>query len=227
MSTPESLSRKENLYTTSEMHGVSTGHPRRRKMNSFACTGLPNTASGIWDSTTKNPRIPRATMNFPMGISKKCTAAACSPQKAARVSINIMISRTRQRTCMECWTPGRLHRLRSAHGPLHLARRRARHGIRRDNPIAVSAVHDPKDQTEQHAHKQTGHQREIERDIFPLNHDVAGQPPQPDPAQIGPKQTGHQKGQTEHDQKTCHCCQSLPGSCVNSAGADRTIEAAS
>jgi hypothetical protein len=62
------------------------------------------TASGIWDSTTKNPRRPRGTTNFPMGISRMCTAVACSPRKAARANINIMTSRTRRRAA---WDAGR------------------------------------------------------------------------------------------------------------------------
>jgi hypothetical protein len=43
---------------------------------------------------------------------------ACSPQKAAPANTSTMISRTRQRTCMACWTPGRAHLLRNAHEQL-------------------------------------------------------------------------------------------------------------
>src|SRR4051812_5738221 len=193
----------------SEMHGASTGHPRRRKMNSFESTVLPNTASGIWDSTTKKLKAPRDATNFPMGISKMSIAVACSPQKAAQVNTSTMTSRTRQRTCTECWMDGRLTRRQSVRGQLRPAERGAGPDIRRDDSIAVSAVHDPKDQAQQHAHEQTCHQREIKRHIFPLNHDVAGQPSQPDPVQIGPKQADHQDCKAEHDQKACHHSQSL------------------
>src|SRR6202171_4150565 len=227
MSMPKSSSTKEDLYSTSAMHGASTGHPHSRKMNSFASTALPNTASGIWVSTTKSRTRPRDTTNFPMGTSKMSTAVACSLRKAARASTNTMTSRSRQRTCMGCWTPGRLRRLRSAQQQLPLAGRRAGPDIRCDDPIAVSAVHDPKDQAEHHAQKQTCHQREIERHILPLDHDIAGQPSQPDLAQIGPKQACHQDYKAEHDQKDAHRYQSLAGPCVNSVGADRTIAAAS
>src|SRR6195256_132836 len=208
MSMPRSSSTKEDLYSTSAMRGASTGRPHSRKMNSFASTALPNTASGIWESTTKSRTRPRDTTNFPMGISKMSTAVACSLRKAARASTNTMTLRSRQRTCMECWTPGRVPQLRSATQQLPLAQRRAGPDIRCDDRIAVSAVHDPKDQAEQHAHKQTCHQREVERHILSLDHDVAGQPSQPDPAQIGPKQAGHQDCKAEDDQKARHRCQS-------------------
>src|ERR1700730_7195970 len=49
----------EDLYSTSAMYGASTGRPRRRKTTSFASTALPNTASGIWESTTKSPQPKR------------------------------------------------------------------------------------------------------------------------------------------------------------------------
>src|ERR1700730_3854653 len=183
---PKSSSTKEDSYSTSEMHGASIGRPHRRKMNSFAFTVLPNTANGIWESTTKNQWTPRDTTNFLMEISKMSTAAAYSLLKAARANTSTTTSRTRPRTCTGCWTSARLHRNRSAHELLP-SERRAVH----DDPIAVSAVHDPKHQAEQSANQQTRHHREIERYIFPLDHDVAGQPAQPEPTQIGPKQASH------------------------------------
>jgi hypothetical protein len=63
--------------------------------------------------------------------------------------------------------------------------------IRRGDKIVVSAVHDPKHQAEQHTQQKTCHQRKIKCYIFALDHDFAGQPAQPDLAQIGPKQAGH------------------------------------
>src|SRR5882757_5270418 len=206
---PKSLSAKEGLSSTSAMHGASTGRPQRRKTNSFAFTVLPNTASGIWESTTRNLRTPRDTTNFPMGISNVSTAVACSPRKAAPANTNTVTSRTQRRTCMECWKAGGLRRLRSARHRFPRAKLRAAPDIRRDDPIVASAVHDPEDQAEQHAHQQTCHQREIERHIFPLDHDVAGQPSEPKLAEIGPKQAGHHDCKTQHDQKTRHRRQSL------------------
>src|SRR5712672_1606914 len=194
------------------MHGASTGHPHSRKMNSFASTVLRNMASGTWESTTRNPRTPRDTTNSPTGILKMFTAVAYSRQKAARGNTNTMTSRPRRRTCTECWTPGRLRQLRSAHVQLHLAERRAGRDIRCDDPILRSAVHDPEDQAEQHAQKQTCHQREIERHIFPLDHDVARQPPQSDLTEIGPEQADHQDCKAEHDQEARHRCELLAGS---------------
>jgi hypothetical protein len=82
-------------------------------------------------------------------------------------------------------------------------------GIRRGDTIAISAVQDPEHQTEQHAQQKTCHQRKIKRYIFALDHDVAGQPAQPDLAQIGPKQTGQQEDKAEHDQKARHRIQPL------------------
>jgi hypothetical protein len=68
----------------------------------------------------------------------------------------------------------------------------------------VSAIHHPKDQAEQQAQKQACHQREIEGHIIPLDDDVAGQPSQPDPIQIGPKQADQQDRKAEHDQEARH-----------------------
>ena len=45
---------------------------------------------------------------------------------------------------------------------------------------SFSAVHDPKDQTEERAQQQACHQRKVKCHIIPLNHEVAGQPPQSD-----------------------------------------------
>src|SRR5262249_27621941 len=55
-------------------------------------------------------------------------------------------------------------------------------------PAAASAVHQPKDETEQNAQDQAGHDRDIKCDVLPLDHDVAWQPPEPDPAQVRPQQ---------------------------------------
>ena len=41
------------------------------KMNSFVSMVLPNTANGIWESTTKSLKIQRDTMSFPYGDFKK------------------------------------------------------------------------------------------------------------------------------------------------------------
>jgi hypothetical protein len=101
-----------------------------------------------------------------------------------------------------CWTPGKARLPRSTPAPRE--RQRAGLGIRRDNRFACSAVYGPKHQAEHHAQEQTGHEREVECHIFPLNHDVAGEPSQPDPAQQGPKQAGHQKHEAQHDQKARH-----------------------
>jgi len=86
-------------------------------------------------------------------------------------------------------------------------------GIRCDDPNAVLAVRGPKDQAEHHADEQTCHEREIERHILPLDYDIAGQPPQPDPAQIGPKQADHQNYKSDHDQSARHRSRSLRSSC--------------
>jgi hypothetical protein len=72
------------------------------------------------------------------------------------------------------------------------------------NTRAASTVHDPKDQAEQQAQEQTCHQREIERHIIPLDHDVARQVSQPDPTQIGPEHADYQYRKAEHDQKARH-----------------------
>src|ERR1700686_2683988 len=198
---PRSLSTKDGLYWTSEMHGASTGRLPSRRMNSFACTALPNTAGGIWESTTRSPSRPRDTTNFPMGISERSTAAACSRRKAAPANTNTMTSKTRPRTCMACWMPGRARRHRSAQQRLLPEKRRAGPDIRRGDTIVVSAVHHPKHQAEHHAQQKACHQRKIKCYIFALDHDVAGQPAQPDLAQIGPKQAGQQEDKAEHDPK--------------------------
>src|SRR3984957_14334064 len=206
---PRSLSTKDGLFWTSEMHGASTGRLPRRKMNSFASTALPNTAGGIWESMPKNPSRPRDTTNFPMGISARSTAAACSRQKAAPANTSTMTSKTRSRTCMVCWTPERARRNQSVHARLLPEKRRVGPDIRRGDTIVLSAFNDPKHQAEQHTQQKTCHQRKIKCYIFALDHDVAGQPTQPDLAQIGPKQAGQQKDKAEHDQKTRHRGQPL------------------
>src|SRR6202023_4000646 len=206
---PRSLSTKDRLYWTSEMLGANTGRLPRRKMNSFASTALPNTAGGIWESTTRSPSRPRDTTNFPMEISAGSIAAACSRQKAVPANTNTMTSKARARTCMACWMPGRARRHRSVQERLLPEKRRAGPDIRRGDTIVVSAVHHPKHQAEQHTQQKACHQRKIKCYIFALDHDVAGQPAQPDLAQIGPKQAGHQKDKAEHDQKTRHRGQPL------------------
>lgn len=50
---------------------------------------------------TRNPRIPRGTMSFPMGISNISTGVASLARKAGRANTSTMTSRMRQRTCME------------------------------------------------------------------------------------------------------------------------------
>src|ERR1700719_3917650 len=206
---PRSLSTKDGLYWTSDMHGASTGRLPSRKMNSFASTALPNTAGGIWESTTKNPSRPRDTTNFPTGISARSIAVACSRQKTAPANTSTMTSKTRSRTCMACWMPGRARRHRSVQERLLPEKRRAGPDIRRGDTIVVSAVHYPKHQAEQHAQQKTCHQRKIKRYIFALDHDVAGQPAQPDLAHVGPKQAGQQEDKAEHDQKARHRVQPL------------------
>src|ERR1700733_12196045 len=203
------MPRKDRLYWTSEMHGANTGRLPSRKINSFASTALPNTAGGIWESMTKNLSRPRDTTNFPMGISARSTAVACSRQKAAPANTNTTTSKTLSRTCMACWTPGRVRRYRSVHAQPLPEKPRAGSDPQRGDTIAVSAVHDPKHQAEQHTQQKTCHQRKIKSYIFALDHDVAGQPAQPDLAQIGPKQVGHQKDKAEHDQKARHRGQPL------------------
>ena len=79
----------------------------------------------------------------------------------------------------------------SVHERLLPEKRRVGPDIRRGDTIVVSPVHDPKHQAEQHTQQKTCHQRKIKCYIFALDHDVAGQPAQPDLAQIGPKQAGH------------------------------------
>src|ERR1700722_9402651 len=222
---PRSLSTKDRLYWTSEMHGASTGRLPSRKMNSFASTALTNTAGGIWESMPKNPSRPRDTTNFPMGISARSTAAACSRPKAAPANTSTMTSKTRSRTCMACWMPGRPRRHQSLHAQPLPKKLRAGPDIRRGDTIAVSAVHHPEHQAEQHAQRKTGHQREIKRYIFALDHDVAGQPTQPDLAQIGPKQATEQEDKAKHDQKARHWSTSRIAG-VNYPGAGRTIAAA-
>src|ERR1700729_1063626 len=206
---PRSLSTKDGSHWTSGMHGASTGRLPSRKMNSFASTALSNTAGGIWESMTENPSRPRDTTNFAMGISARSIAVPCSRQKTAPANTSTMTSKTRSRTCMVCGTPvgPRLHR--SPHAQPLSEKRRAGPDIRRGDTIAVSAVHDPKHEAEQHAQQKACHQRKIKRYIFALDHDVAGQPAQPDLAQIGPKQAGQQEDKAEHDQKARHRVQPL------------------
>src|SRR3984893_6327360 len=196
-------STREDSCSTSAMPGANTSRRRSSRMSSSNAMASPNTASGIWGSTTKNPRIPRDTTSFPMEISKTSIAAGYCRPKAARANTNIMTSRTRRPICMECWTPGKARLPQSTPAPRE--RQRAGPGIRRDNRFACcSAVYGPKHQAEHHAQEQTGHEREVECHIFPLNHDVAGEPSQPDPAQQGPKQAGHQEHEAQHDQKARH-----------------------
>src|ERR1700730_10081123 len=166
---PRSLSTKDGSCWTSEMHGATTGRLPRRKMSSFAFTALPNTAGGTWESMTKNPSRPRDATNFPMVISARSTAAACFRQKAAPANTSTMTSKTRSRTCMVCWMPGRARRHRSVHERLLPEKRRAGLDIRRGDKIVVSAVHDPKHQAEQHTQQKTCHQRKIKCYIFALD----------------------------------------------------------
>src|ERR1700675_2075658 len=201
---PRSLSTKDGLYWTSGTHGASIGRLPSKKMNSSASTAVPNTAVGIWESMTKSPSRPRDTTNAPMGISARSTAVACSRQKAAPANTSTMTSKTRSRTCMACWMPGRARRHRSVRARLLPEKRRVGPDIRRGDTIVVSPVHDPKHQAEQHTQQKTCHQRKIKCYIFALDHDVAGQPAQPDLAQIGPKKAGQQEDKAEHDQKAFH-----------------------
>src|ERR1700726_2626686 len=152
----------------------------------------------------EKPEQTKGHYEFPYGISARSIAGACSRQKAAPANTSTTTSKTRSRTCMACWMPERVRRHRSVHAQPLLEKRRAGPDIGRGDTIAVSAVHDPKHQAEQHAQQKACHQRKIKRYIFALDHDVARQPAQPDLAQIGPKQAGHQKEKAEHDQKTRH-----------------------
>jgi hypothetical protein len=86
----------------------------RKQMTSFASMVFPNTASGIWASTTKRLSRPRGPTNSLMAISGNSTAAACSPRKAGRANTSTTTSNARQRICMACWMAGRVRRLRSA-----------------------------------------------------------------------------------------------------------------
>jgi hypothetical protein len=205
----------------------SEHRPSAREENDFIrLHGFAEYGKWYFGINDEKPEETKDTANFPLGISKMSTGVAYSLQKAARANTSTITSRARQRACTECWTGRKLPRRRSAHEQLPAAEPRAGPDTRCDDPIAVSAVHDPKDQAQYYAHEQTCHQREIERHIFSLNHNVAGQPSQPDPAQIGPQQAGHHNCNAEHDQKARHRYQFLMGF-FNSAAADRTIEAAS
>ena len=62
--------------------------------------------------------------------------------------------------------------------------------------------------------------------FLPLDHNVAGEPSQPDPAQQGPKQAGHQEHEAQHDQKARHRVDPRILR-VNFPGVGRTIAAAS
>src|SRR5262245_58151253 len=91
---------------------------------------------------------------------------------------------------------------------------------------AASAVHDPKDQTEHQAQEQTRHQREIECNIVPPDHDVARQVSQSNSAQIGPKQPDHQDYKAEHNQKARHRSSVHETLCVSSRSCSRSCNAA-
>jgi hypothetical protein len=83
------------------------------------------------------------------------------------------------------------------------------------------AAHGPKDQTEQQTQQQACHQRNVQRDIIPLDHKVARQPPQSNPSQIGSQQPDHQDCKAEHDEKARHRrdpCEGILVSIGNNAG---------
>ena len=56
--------------------------------------------SGIWESTTKNPKIPRNITNSLMEISKRCTAVRCFPRRAAQDNTSTLILSVRPHICM-------------------------------------------------------------------------------------------------------------------------------
>ena len=81
-SMPRSLSTKDGLYWTSEMHGASTGRLPSRKMNSFASMALPTTAGGIWESTTKT-RADQGTLRISLWGFQQGPPPACSAESRA------------------------------------------------------------------------------------------------------------------------------------------------
>ena len=59
------------------------------------------------------------------------------------------------------------------------------------------------EQPQYHAEHQGGPQRQIQAEVLPLDHDVAGQPTQPDLLQQRPQQPGGHQNQTNDDQEAC------------------------
>ena len=61
----------------------------------------------------------------------------------------------------------------------------------------------PQYHAEHQADQQGGPQRQIQAEVLPLDHDVAGQPTQPDLLQQRPEQPGGHQNQTNDDQEAC------------------------
>src|SRR5712672_3928358 len=223
MSTPKRSSMKDDSYSTSAVTGASINRLPCRKANISVSTVLPNTANGFWGSTTRGPKTPRRITRFPSEISGMFTAVAYWLRKAGPANTGITTSKMRQPICTACWKAARLQRRRSVHEQLRPTGQRAAPDIRRDNADSASAVRDPQHHAEQQADEQAGREREIERHILPLDHDITGQPSQSELTQIRPQQARRQDHKAEDDQNTCHYSPSLRHS-VNCRGADRTIE---
>ena len=178
----------EGRIVLDERDAWSEHRPTAEQENEFIrLRGFAEYGRWYFGINDENPSRPRDTTNFPMEISAGSIAAACSRQKAVPAKTNTMTSKTRSRTCMACWIPGRARRHRSVQERLLPEKRRVGPDIRRGDTIVVSPVHDPKHQAEQHTQQKTCHQRKIKCYVFALDHDVAGQPAQPDLALIGPK----------------------------------------
>ena len=74
---------KGKVVVDEKTHGASTSDPLKKKTSLSEPTASASMGSGIWESTTKNPKIPRNITNFLMEISRRCTAVRCFPQRAA------------------------------------------------------------------------------------------------------------------------------------------------
>src|SRR6516225_7830578 len=86
-------------------------------------------------------------------------------------------------------------------GPSSSARRNASSIT---SPVSGSSVQEPQDQRHDQADAKARYDREIEAEISALDHDVAGQPTEPELADPRPQQPDGYQHQTHSDEPPAH-----------------------
>src|SRR6516162_711893 len=67
-----------------------------------------------------------------------------------------------------------------------------------------SSIQEPQDQRYDHTNDEAGHDREIETEIPPFDHDVARQTTEPEPAEPRPRQPDDDEYETDPDEPSAH-----------------------